>query len=148
MTVAKYLTPKMSEIQGKGVVPDLKLDPGDARKAIKVTQPSFPPPTRTSPDRLFVWAPVLCADRVVGDRMENSTSRRLRASWRRVSRPLLARCEHNIIRFVHSFYVTCCVPAGGRLLRPLPLPLFWGRVMAFPGRLSCWLVLFWRLCCE
>jgi hypothetical protein len=35
MTVASYLTPKMKEIQGKGVVPDFKMDPGDARKTIK-----------------------------------------------------------------------------------------------------------------
>lgn len=35
MTVASYLTPKMKEIQGKGVVPDFKMDPGDARKTIR-----------------------------------------------------------------------------------------------------------------
>lgn len=35
VTVAKYLTPKHTEIQGVGVTPDLKFDPGDGVKAIK-----------------------------------------------------------------------------------------------------------------
>jgi len=42
VTVAKYLTPKHLEIQGVGVTPDIKIDPGDGIKAIKNGKLKFP----------------------------------------------------------------------------------------------------------